>query len=198
MGRTALLDSDGFLGQMIGLSCLPTRLRSSCSNTDDAHNGFKPWPLMPIQPVNFNNLSLFAQLIEIKIAATSSSDSLSARLYSISPKSRTSHLLPKDKTARLVADISLLLLGTLQDDEGAVKAIAKRAWDGFGRNVATFIKVSRGICRLVSGEAVLWRFCLPAVSGMVSCRIIPQGISWMMPLFFFLQGVIGLKWKWVG
>jgi hypothetical protein len=77
IGRTNFVEIFA-LTSRIGLSNVPTRLKSSTSSTAEPHSGSRPEPVMPKQFVSFSTFRLLTALIESKISLISTSVNLDA------------------------------------------------------------------------------------------------------------------------
>ena len=91
---TTLSHESGGTGSNIGLRCASTRLRSICSIEMEWRSEANPEPLMLMQLVRRNLLTFCAASMCNSILLISSSVSLAASSFSMSPKSRVCQSLP--------------------------------------------------------------------------------------------------------
>lgn len=106
-----------------------TMLKSICSIIVEPRSGHNPEPVILMQLVSFNRLTLVDASIKTKTASTSSSHNFAARSFSISPKSRVPQSSPKiaDRKSEN-KDISCVSRSS---------ATANRARDGAARKLDT-------------------------------------------------------------
>lgn len=132
IGNTSLHEIIGS-GCKFGSSVSLTRVRSIFSMTNEPRSGVNPAPVILIQPVSLNLLRLFTASMHSITSLIFVSDSLDARLLSISPKSITLIFLLSRIDVMMAASSSLLSLSSME----FFRATAKRAREGMARKLAT-------------------------------------------------------------